>query len=200
MYAPDAQLTASQVLRTFQHDESYLLLGAVFTTFGLISMVFAFLGRKFDAMLFWLGLFAIFYGVRVWIDLDSLAMMVPPSTFFSNLRWAASYLVPIPAFFYFDTAGFLTRFGGRKAAIAISVPLLCLFVATFLFGHKQAFDLINNCIVILSVIALVIQSVTRKRTDQDSVILSTAVLLFSSYSPLLSSTTTSPQPGGIFTG
>src|SRR5580704_17990624 len=143
MYLPDSQLTASQVLRTFHHDELYLFLGAAFTTFGLISVAFAFLSRKFDAMLFWLGLFAIFYGQRVWIDLPLLALMVPPSAFFDNLRWAASYLVPIPAFFYFDAAGFLTRFGGRRAAIAISVPLLCLFIATFIFAHKQAFDLIN---------------------------------------------------------
>jgi len=138
MYAGDSHLTASQVLRAFHEGVFYLFLGAAFTTFGLISVAFAFLSRKFDAMLFWLGLFAIFYGQRVWIDLPLLALMVPPSAFFDNLRWAASYLVPIPAFFYFDAAGFLTRFGGRKVAIAISIPLLCLFVATFLFGHKQA--------------------------------------------------------------
>jgi phosphoserine phosphatase RsbU/P len=181
MYAPDPQLTASQVLRTFHQDEFYLFLGAAFTTFGLISVAFAFLGRKFDAMLFWLGLFAIFYGQRMWLDLRLLALMVPPSAFFDSLRAAVKYLVPIPAFFYFDAAGFLTRFGGRKAAIAISIPFLCLFVATFLFGHKHAFDLINNGIVILSVIALIIQSVTRKRTDQDSVILGRAVLLFGAF-------------------
>jgi phosphoserine phosphatase RsbU/P len=178
MYAPDSQLTASQVLRTFHHDELYLFLGAAFTTFGLISVAFAFLSRKFDAMLFWLGLFAIFYGQRVWIDLQLLALMIPPSSFFDNLRAAASYLVPIPAFFYFDAAGFLTRFGGRKAAIAISIPLLCLFVATFLFGHHHRFDLINNGIVILSVTALVIQSLTRKRTDHDSAIIRRATIVF----------------------
>src|SRR5271155_383132 len=53
MYLPDSQLTASQVLHTFHHDEFYLFLGAAFTTFGLISVAFAFLSRKFDAMLFW---------------------------------------------------------------------------------------------------------------------------------------------------
>jgi sigma-B regulation protein RsbU (phosphoserine phosphatase) len=144
-------------------------------------VAFAFLSRKFDAMLFWLGIFAIFYGQRVWIDLRLLALMIPPSAFFDNLRAAASYLVPIPAFFYFDAAGFLTRFGGRKAAIAISIPLLCLFVATFLFGHHHAFDLINNGIVILSVTALVIQSLTLKRTDRDSVIISRATLVFAAF-------------------
>ena len=77
MYLPDSQLTASQVLRTFHHDELYLFLGAAFTAFGLISVAFAFLSRKFDAMLFWLGLFAILYGQRVWIDPRLLALMFP---------------------------------------------------------------------------------------------------------------------------
>jgi phosphoserine phosphatase RsbU/P len=181
MYAPDPQLTASQVLRTFHKDEFYLFLGAAFTTFGLISVAFAFLGRKFDAMLFWLGLFAIFYGQRMWLDLRLLALMVPPSAFFDNLRAAVKYLVPIPAFFYFDAAGFLTRFGGRKAAIAISIPLLCLFVTTFLFGHHHRFDLINNGIVILSVGALTIQSLMRKQTDHDSVLVRRGILVFAAF-------------------
>lgn len=181
MYGSDPQLTASQVLRTFHHDEFYLFLGAAFTTFGLISAAFAFLSRKFDAMLFWLGLFAILYGQRMWINLSLLALMIPPSAFFENLRASASYLVPIPAFFYFDAAGFFPRFGGRKAAIAISIPFLGLFVATFLFGYKQAFDLINSGIVILCVIALIIQSLMRKRTDRDSVIVRRGVLLFAAF-------------------
>jgi phosphoserine phosphatase RsbU/P len=181
MYLPDSQLTASQVLHVFHHDEFYLFLGAAFTTFGLISVAFAFLSRKFDSMLFWLGLFAIFYGQRVWIDLRLLALMIPSSAFFDNLRAAVSYLVPIPAFFYFDAAGFLTRFGGRKVAIAISIPLLCLFAATFLFGHKHAFDLINNGIVILSVTALVIQSLALKQTDHDSLIIRRATLIFAAF-------------------
>jgi sigma-B regulation protein RsbU (phosphoserine phosphatase) len=181
MYAPDSQLTASQVLRTFHHDELYLFLGVAFTTFGLISVAFAFLSRKFDAVLFWLGLFAILYGQRVLIDLRLLALMIPPSVFFDNLRWAINYLVPIPAFLYFDAAGFLTRFGGRKTVIVISIPLLCLVAATFLFGHNSVFELINNGIVIVSVSALTVQSMMRKDVDHDSVIIRRAVFLFSAF-------------------
>ena len=71
MYLPDSQLTASQVLRTFHHDEFYLFLGAAFTALGLVSIAFAFLSRKFDAMLFWLALFAILYGQRLWLQSGS---------------------------------------------------------------------------------------------------------------------------------
>jgi phosphoserine phosphatase RsbU/P len=181
MYATDPQLTASQVLRTFHHDELYLFLGAAFTTFGLISLAFAFLSRKFDAMLFWLGVFAIVYGQRMWIDLPLLALMIQPSVLFNNLRAAAKFLVPIPAFFYFDAAGFLSRFGGRKAAIAISIPLVGLFVATYLFGHHHRYDLINNGIVILTITALVIQSLARKQTDRDSIIVRRGILVFAAF-------------------
>jgi sigma-B regulation protein RsbU (phosphoserine phosphatase) len=181
MHAGDPQLTASQVLRTFHHDELYLFLGAAFTTFGLISVAFAFLSRKFDAMLFWLGLFAIIYGQRMWLNLGLLALMVPPSLFFDSLRAAGSYLVPIPAFFYFDAAGFLTRFGGRKAAIAISIPFLCLFVGTFWFGPRNSFQQINHVLVILTLIALTIQSLKRRQNDRDFIILRRGIVVFAAF-------------------
>jgi phosphoserine phosphatase RsbU/P len=181
MHAGDPQLTASQVLRTFHHDELYLFLGAAFTTFGLISAAFAFLSRKFDAMLFWLGLFAIIYGQRMWLNLGLLALMIPPSLFFDSLRAAASYLVPIPAFFYFDAAGFFTRFGGRKAAIAISIPFLCLFAGTFWFGPRNSFQQINHVLIILTLIPLTIQSLMRKRIDRDLVLIRRGTLVFAAF-------------------
>src|ERR1700722_6705430 len=101
MYVGDPQLTASQVLRTFHHDELYLFLGAAFTALGLVSIAFAFLSRKFDAMLFLLALFAILYGQRLWLQSGLLTMMVPPSAFFKSLTVSSNYLVPIPGFFYF---------------------------------------------------------------------------------------------------
>src|ERR1700733_2168963 len=133
MHSADAQLTASQVLRTFHRDGLFLFLGAAFTTFGLISVAFAFLGRKFNSMLLWLGLFAILYGQRMWLELGLMKLMIPPSLFFDNVRTAIRYLVPIPAFFYFEAAGFLTRVSGRRIAPVISLPFFCLFVAALWF-------------------------------------------------------------------
>jgi sigma-B regulation protein RsbU (phosphoserine phosphatase) len=177
MYAADPQLTASQVLRTLHHDELYLFLGAAFTALGLVSIAFAFLSRKFDAMLFWLALFAILYGQRLWLQSDLLALMVPPSTFFTSLKDSSNYLVPIPAFFYFEASGFLGRYG-RKIAVALTIPFLCLFVGTIRFGPQSAFRLINHLVVILSLIALIVQSLRQKNFDSDFVIIRRGIAVF----------------------
>ena len=177
MYAADPQLTASQVLRTFHHDELYLFLGAAFTTLGLMSAAFSFLQRKFDAMLFWLALFAILYGQRLWLQSALLYLMVPHSAFFDHLRESSNYLVPIPAFFYFEASGFLGRYG-RKIAIALAIPFLCLFVGTILFGPRPAFKQINHVVVILSLGALIVQSLRQKNFDRDFVIVRRGIVIF----------------------
>ncbi len=177
MLPADPQLTASQVLRTFHHDEFYLFLGAAFTALGLVSIAFAFLSRKFDAMLFWLALFAILYGQRLWLQSGLLALMVPPSLFFASLRESSNYLVPIPAFFYFEAAGFLGRYG-RKIAILLAIPFLCLFVATFVVGPRHEFALTNHLLVIATLIALIVQSIRQKKSDKDFVIIRRGIAVF----------------------
>ncbi|WP_260736813.1 PP2C family protein-serine/threonine phosphatase [Tunturiibacter lichenicola] len=178
MHAVDPQLTANQVLRIFHRDGLFLFLGAAFTTFGFISLALAFLGRKFNSMLLWLGLFAILYGLRMWLDSRLLALMIPPALISDNLRTAIRYLVPIPAFFYFEAAGFLPRLSGRRVAPLISLPFFCLFIGAFWFGPRHSFEQINNVLVILTLIALIIQSITRKQIDRDYVIVRAGILVF----------------------
>ncbi|HXC94523.1 MAG TPA: PP2C family protein-serine/threonine phosphatase [Edaphobacter sp.] len=177
MYLADPELTASQVLRIFHHDEFYLFLGASFTALGLVAMAFAFLSRKFDAMLFWLALFAILYGQRLWLQSGLLGLLVPPSFFFSSLRESANYLVPIPAFFYFEAAGFLGR-SGRKIATLLAIPFLGLFIATFFFGPRHEFVLTNHLLVIATLLALIIQSIRQKSPDRDFIIIRRGIAVF----------------------
>jgi phosphoserine phosphatase RsbU/P len=178
MHAADPQLTASQVLWIFHRDGLFLFLGAAFITFGLISVAFAFLGRKFDSMLLWLGLFAILYGQRMWLDLSLLKLMIPPFLLFNNLRAAIRYLVPIPAFFYFEAAGFLPRVAGRRVAPLISLPFFCLFEGAFWLGPRLTFEQINNVLVILTLIALIVQSIPRKQIDRDYAIVRMGIVVF----------------------
>ncbi|MGF7179413.1 PP2C family protein-serine/threonine phosphatase [Tunturiibacter psychrotolerans] len=177
MYVGDPQLTAGQVLRTFQHDELYLFLGAAFTSLGLVSMAFAFLSRKFDAVLFWLALFAIFYGTRLWLSGGFFALLLPNTAFFNRLPRAANYLVPIPAFFYFAEAGFL-GLRGRKIAIALTLPFLCITIGNLWFGNSLVFVYINNAIIIIMLAALTIESIRRKQVDKDFTIVRVGIMVF----------------------
>jgi phosphoserine phosphatase RsbU/P len=170
-------LTTDHVLGVFRHDAFYLFLGAAFTTFGLVSAAFSILRRKFDAMLLWLAAFAILYGLRLWLQLRTTALIAHPSEFFSRLRDASNYLVPVPGFFYFQAAGFLGRFG-KKIATCLAVPFLCIFVGTLIFGNNNVFNLTNNLIVILSLIALSIESIRKKAVDKDFTIVRWGIAIF----------------------
>jgi sigma-B regulation protein RsbU (phosphoserine phosphatase) len=171
------KLTADHVLGVFRHDKFYLFLGAAFTTFGILSAAFSLLRRKFDAMLFWLALFAILYGLRLWLQLGIIELAANPSVFFYRLRDASNYLVPVPGFFYFQAAGFLGRYG-RKIATALAVPFLCIFAEALLFGDNYFFGLTNNLIVIFSLIALSVESIRRRAVDKDFTIVRWGIAVF----------------------
>lgn len=177
MFASDSPLTASQVLRTFHRDELYLFLGSAFTTVGLISAGVAFIGRKVNALLLSLAAFAILYGQRLWLQSGLLALMVPPSAFFDNLRASSNYLVPIPAFLYFQLAGYLGRHG-RRIVVILTLIFLGLFFGTVEFGTLRAFPLINNVVVIGCLAAVIVQSLSRKAADPGFIIIRRGLLVF----------------------
>src|SRR3954467_8270353 len=139
----DTQLTASEVLRAFHRDEPYLFLGSAFTTVGVVSIGYCVMRRRFDALLVWMAIFAHLYGQRLWMNSGLLRMSVPDSEFFRRLTAATDYLVPIPAFLFFQAAGFLGLWG-RKITIALVALFGALVLGTVGFGVLPAFRLINN--------------------------------------------------------
>jgi phosphoserine phosphatase RsbU/P len=176
MYVSEPQLSASQVLQIFHREALYLFFGAAFTTVGVISAVFAFMGRKFDAVLLWLAVFAVIYGQRLWLQLGFLSLLIPHTIFFDRLIVASNYLVPIPAFFYFESAGFLGRHG-RKIGVGLSVVFVAVFVAAMVGGPLHILNWINSVVVIGALMALVVQSMQKEAT-KDFVIVRRGLLVF----------------------
>jgi phosphoserine phosphatase RsbU/P len=176
MYANDVQLGANQVLAIFHRDALYLLFGAVFLTFGFIAGVFAFWGRKFDAMLWWLALFAILYGQRLWLQLEFVGLLLPHTLLVERFRVAVNYLVPIPAYFYLASAGFIGR-QGQKVSIVLAIVFGTLFLGSMTIGPRYAFDVVNNVVVIGSLLVLVVQSM-RMEATKDFVIFRAGLLIF----------------------
>jgi sigma-B regulation protein RsbU (phosphoserine phosphatase) len=172
MDANPVLLTADQVLRVFHQDEPFLFLGAAFATVGMISMALAFLGRpgtqfsRFDPLLLWLGLFAFLYGNRLWLQTGLLALMVPDSLFFRSLRDSSNYLVPIPAFFYFRSAGFIQRIGSAMV-YPLTAIMLALFAAVFLVGPRREFLVVNNVIVVAALLPVAIRFLRERAPNRE---------------------------------
>lgn len=170
-------LTAARILQIFRQDGLYLFLGAAFAALGAAAGVVAFLKRKFNAMLFWLAVFAILYGVRLWLQLRAVQLMMPESIFIADLSVAINYLVPIPGFFYFDAAGFLGR-QGRKISVLLTVFFVVLFLGTFFLGRRPVFNLMNTIAVIGCLGVLVVQSFRQQAADRDFVTVRHGLVIF----------------------
>ncbi len=140
-------------------------------------MAFAFLSRKFDAVLFWLALFAIFYGTRLWLNAGFSRLLMPHEAFFYRLPNAANFLVPIPGFFYFAEAGFI-GLRGRRIATFLTIPFLCISIGNLWLGNSLIFVYINNAIVITMLAALTMESIRRKQVDKDFTIVRLGILVF----------------------
>src|SRR5262249_22664525 len=176
----DSPLTASQVLRAFHRDEIFLFLGAAFTTVGLVISGFLIIRRRFDALLFWLAIFAILYGNRLWMTSELLGMIVPPSEFFEHLKATIDFLVPIPAFLFFQATGFMGKPGKYVTYISCTILFGLLVAAAFDAPLYWLFK-VNSVVVICALLVLVVQALRHPIRDQDFVIVRNGLLIFVSF-------------------
>lgn len=109
MFLDQAPLSAHEVLLVFHREEPALFLGAAFNTVALICLGFCLVRRRFNTLLVWLGLFASLYGTRMWLESDIVRLSLAPTEIFHRIRVAINFLVPIPAFFFFQATGLLPR-------------------------------------------------------------------------------------------
>ncbi len=98
------EMTAKQVLSAFHRDAPYLFLGAAFIALGIVSAAFSGLRRKRDTLLLYLAVYAILYGLRMWLRTSLLGLTIQDSVFLIRLRVGINYFVPIPAILFFDAA------------------------------------------------------------------------------------------------
>ena len=105
MMALAPELTSDQVLQAFHYDAPYLFLGAAFVTVGVIAAAFSIIRRKNDLVLIYFAIFAVLYGARLWVQASLLGLVIHGSTFYLRLFVGINYVVPIPAFMFFDEIG-----------------------------------------------------------------------------------------------
>ena len=178
MQAPG--LTADEILRTFGSEAFTLFLGAAIAATGLVAAAFAAIRRKPASLLIYFALFALLYGTRMWLMTRLLQFIFDGSTTFVRLRSAINYVVPIPAFLFFDGAGFL-----RRKARLLTRIFLCIFallaIATLVAGPRDAYQDINNVLVIVALILLLTEPMRGPAHDRDFTIVRRGLLTFAAF-------------------
>jgi sigma-B regulation protein RsbU (phosphoserine phosphatase) len=173
----DSPLTTNDVLRIFHRDEPFLFLGAAFTTIGILCAAFSLLRRRLDAMLLWLAAFAFLYGQRLWLDTGLLGITLGGKELFANLRWIVNFLVPVPAFLYFEAAGLLPRRGKLFTGILVAI-FLGLAAATLVVGRQPILHHINNVIVIAALPFILVRTYLQGAVDRGFVVIRRGLLCF----------------------
>jgi sigma-B regulation protein RsbU (phosphoserine phosphatase) len=179
MYAPAPELTADQVLQAFRHDVPSLLFGAMIMAVGLVAVAFSEIRRKHDPILIYLAFLAGLYGLRMWMQ-SGMFLMMQSWSFYPRVSSAIDFIVPIPAFFFLDAAGFLHR-RTRNALYGVVVVLGLLALATLAVGRQNIFYQINSVLIIAALTTLVLISMSRRSVDRDAVIIRRGLLIFAAF-------------------
>jgi sigma-B regulation protein RsbU (phosphoserine phosphatase) len=177
MYASAPELTADRVLQAFHHDAPSLFLGAMIVAVGLVAGAFAAVRRKNDPLLIYFALFAALYGFRMWIKADLVSLTMHGWWFFPRVRSAIDFVIPIPAFLFFNAAGLPIRWA-KTAGSVLGIVLGVFAVATLALGPRDIFYQITGVLVIGALGILVTRSMRAGSVNQDFVVIRRGLLIF----------------------
>jgi sigma-B regulation protein RsbU (phosphoserine phosphatase) len=176
MHTDNLILTAADVLNAFRRDQVFLFFGAAFFAAGTVSLAFSAMRRNFNSLFFWFGLFAICDGGRLWLQSETVTMLMGSSALFDRFRYALDYIGGFPLLLFFQASGFLSR-RLTKVAYALAVMLCCLLGATLLFGSLPVLYRTHAVVVSVAVILLIVDSL-RNTTNGDFSIMRFGLLLY----------------------
>src|SRR5271166_3148706 len=166
MYVHAPEMTADQVLQVFHHDAPGLFLGAAIVAVGVVAAAFSAIRRKLDPVLIYFALFAFLYGLRIWLVSNLMVLTMQDSALYARLSAAVDFLVAIPAFFFFKTAGLIRR-QATAAGYVVGFVLGGLSLATAVFGPTRIFYQTANVLIIALLIIVLARSVRQKTGNQD---------------------------------
>ena len=173
-------LTADQVLQALKSDAAILFLGNAIAATGLVAGAFALLRRKRASLLAYFAMFAILYGIRMCLQTATGYYIFNGSVVFLRIRTAINYLVPIPAFLFFDAAGFLRR---KVELVTYAVLALfgILFVAALITGQSNLYQRTNDVLVIGMLFLLFTESAFDAKVDRDFILARRGLLIFAAF-------------------
>jgi len=173
-------LTANDVLQALKGESFLLFLGSAISTTGMVAAALAAVRRKRSSLLIYFAGFAVLYGVRMCMQTATLYYLFYGSPIFVRLSRAINYIVPIPAFLFFDAAGFLRR-KIELATYALLIVFGALFIATLITGPSRLYQRTNDVAVIAALFLLFTESAYDHKVDRDFIIARRGLLIFAAF-------------------
>ena len=173
-------LTADNVLSALKGDAPITFLGVAIVTTGLVAAAFAAMRRKRASLLLYFAAFAILYGTRMSIQTRTAEYIFYGSLVFSRIRSAINFVVPIPAFLFFDAAGFLRR-KVELATYAVLAVFAMLAIATLITGFSNFYQRTNDVLVIGALFLLFTESAYDSKVDRDFILARRGLLIFAAF-------------------
>lgn len=130
-----------------------------------------------DPLLICFGLFAFTYGLRMWMRSQLLYLTMQGSSFYFKITNAIDFVIPIPAFLFFDAAGLLHRWG-KTAGYVMGIVLGAFALATLALGPQDIFYRITGIFVIAALIVLVARSMRTTSVTQDFIVIRRGLVAF----------------------
>jgi phosphoserine phosphatase RsbU/P len=180
MLASAPGLTADQVLQTFESEALTFFLGAAIAATGLVAAAFAAIRRQRVWLLIYFALFALLYGIRMWMQTRFANFLFDGSTAFFRMQTAINYVVPVPAFLFFDAAGFLSR-KIRILTVSFFAVFVFLALATLIAGPSSLYQHTNNVLVIAALILLITEPMRGLAPDRDFIIARRGIFTFGAF-------------------
>ena len=180
MHVTPPGLTADGVLSAFKSDAPITFLGIAIVTTGLVAAAFASLRRKRASLLVYFAAFAILYGIRMCLQTTTVYYIFYGWDAFNRIRWAINYIVPIPAFLFFDAAGFLRR-KAELATYAMLGVFGLLAIATLFTGPSNLYQRTNDVLVIGALFLLFTESAYDSKVDRDFILARRGLLSFAAF-------------------
>lgn len=175
-----AGLTANEVLHALRGESFLLFVGSAIATTGLAALALAGVRRKNSALLVYFAVFAMLYGARMCMQTATGYYLFGGSPIFLRLREAINFVVPIPAFLFFDGAGFLRR-KVKFATYALLAGFGVLFLATVITGPSRFYQRTNDVVVIGALFLLFTESAYDHKVDRDFIIARRGLLIFAAF-------------------
>ena len=173
-------LTADNVLSALKSDAFTTFLGIAIATTGLVAAAFAALRRKRASLLIYFAAFAILYGIRMCIQTRTALYVFYGSHVFIRLASAINFVVPIPAFLFFDAAGFLRR-KVELATYAMLGVFGLLAVATLITGPLTMYQRTNDVLVSGVLLLLFTESAYDAKFDSEFILARRGLLIFAAF-------------------